>query len=590
MHPESRIRPDRDRPNCEIRRPFAANTVFMVASARRKFFPHENGEKRMTLVSAAIRVNGRDIDLSLGTVRNGKRPPAVLRPQALAVLKLFLAKPGALVSKDELMAAVWPGIAVTDDSLVKCVTELRKALGDEDHTTIKTVSKRGYVFELGVQPAGTNRRTWLGLAAALTGVIVLAAAYMWPSPKAPAVREPSIAVLPFVNMSGDPAQDYLGSGIAEDIITILSSDPALRVVSRTSSFVYDKPVNVQRVGQDLKVNYVIEGSVRRAGDTVRVTAQLIDAATGEHVWVDRYDEESSNVVALQENVANKIHDSLAGNRGEIMKQEYAQAWSKSAPSLEEYDYYLRGHQLFYRFTKEDNAKARQIFQEGLAKFPGSALLRTGIVVTLTHDIFNDFTGDPWRDTEMAWKLAKEAEAIQDKSRLESLISHWMMAYVYSLHEGDFERSADEAEAAAKLVPNDVFAHAGLAQFLTFAGRTDLAIEWMEEAVRRDAGRKFYLGDLAFAYYNAGRPVDAVAQFQKMKQPLKRPWKLNLAATYARLGKLDEARTLVAQVAKDYPGWTLKDEAVWPTGVQPRYAESILKPYLADLAKAGLPEN
>lgn len=162
-----------------------------------------------------------------------------------------------------------------------------------------------------------------------------------------------------------------------------------------------------------------------------------------------------------------------------------------------------------------------------------------------------------------------------------------MAYFYYFHEGDFERAADESEAAAKLVPNDSFIRAELAQFLTFAGRTDRAIEWGEEAIRRDANpMDWYFGNLAFAYYNSGRPADAVTQFQKMKQP----WTLYLAAAYVRAGKLDEAHAIVAQFVKDYPGYTLKDEAVWPTRRQPQFPESILKPYLADLAKAGMPEK
>ena len=262
--------------------------------------------------------------------------------------------------------------------------------------------------------------------AAIVGLLALliAGAGAWYGLQRPAalVREPSIAVLPFANMSGDPAQDYLGAGIAEDIITMLSSFPTLRVVSRTSSFVYDKPVKVQQVGEDLKVNYVLEGSVRKTGDKVRVTAQLIDALTGDHVWADRYDEEGSDVAALQDDVANKLYGTLAGLRGEVMKKEEAEAWSKSAPSLEEYDYYLRGHQLFFRFNKEDNAKARQVWQEGLAKFPDSALLRTKMALTYCSGHHRtERTDDPWRDTELAWKLAKEAEAIPDKSRLETFL-------------------------------------------------------------------------------------------------------------------------------------------------------------------------
>jgi adenylate cyclase len=536
--------------------------------------------------SGVRRLSNHTIDWARGTVTNGSGSAVTLRAQALAVFKMLAAKPGELVSKDELMSAVWPNIAVTDDSLVQCITEIRKALGDEEHTIIKTVPKRGYVFEPVAAAVHASRRNWIGLAAALLGVIVLAAVYFWPSHRSP-VAQPAIAVLPFTNMSGDPSQDYLGPGIAEDIITMLASYPTLRVVSRTSSFVYDKPVKVQQVGQDLKVNYVIEGSVRKAGGKVRVAAQLIDAATGDHVWANRYDEEGGDVAALQSAVANKIYNTVAGLRGEIRKKEEADAWTKSAPSLEEYDYYLRGHQLFFRVTKEDTFKAREVWQEGLTKFPNSGLLRTKIVFTYTRAVFNEWTDNPGRDLDIAWKLGKEAEAMQDKSRLETLLNHWAMAYLYYLHEGDFERSAAEAEAAVKLVPNDPFTRADVAQFLAFAGRPERAIEWGEDSIRRDANPlDWYFGNLALAYYFADRPTDAIAQSRKMKQP----WKLNLAAAYARLGELDEARALVAQVLKDYPGWTQQKEAVWPTGKQPQFAAPLLKAYLADLAKAGLPEH
>jgi adenylate cyclase len=428
-------------------------------------------------------------------------------------------------------------------------------------------------------------------AAAIGGILALLIAggggwYALQRPGAMA-REPSIAVLPFANMSGDPAQDYLGSGIAEDIITMLSSFPDLRVVSRSSSFVYDEPVKVQQVGEDLKVSYVIEGSVRRAGDKVRVTAQLIDASTGEHVWANRYDEEGSDVAVLQDNVANRVNDTVAGLRGEIRKKEEADAWTRSAPSLGEYDYYLRGHQLYFRFTKEDNAKARAIWQEGLAQFPDSALLRTKIAFSYIHDISWGGTDDPWRDTELAWRLGREAQAIPQKSRLETLYCHWVMTVLYQFHEGDFARSAIEAEAAASLVPYDAWARADLAYYLAAAGKTDRAIEYLEDSILRDAkNMDWYFGNLAIAYYFADRPADSLATLQKMKAP----WDINLAAAYARLGKLDEARASIAKLLKDKPGWTIKDEAVGPTTKQPQFVEPLLTTYLTDLAKAGLPEK
>ncbi|MGK9168588.1 adenylate/guanylate cyclase domain-containing protein [Inquilinus limosus] len=398
---------------------------------------------------------------------------------------------------------------------------------------------------------------------------------------------PSIAVLPFANMSGDPAQDYLGPGVAEQIITVLSTFPTIRVVSRMSSFIYDKPVKVQQVAQDLDVSYVLEGSVRKAADKIRVTAQLVDATTGDHIWVNSYDEAGDNVVALQEEVANKIYASLAGLRGEIRKQEQGRAWQKSAPSLEEYDYYLRGHQLFFHFTADGNAQARKIWQEGLAKFPDSSLLRLKLAWTYQQDIASDRSEDVQRDIELAWKLAKEAEAAEDKSRLETWLSHWLMATLYQWHDGNFERSVIEAETAIQMVPNDPFSRADLAGMLANAGKPDQAIDWLEEVIRQDPkGPDWYIGNLASAYYLAGRPADAVAEFEKMQKP----WTLYLAAAWVRLGKLDEARAIIAKFMKENPGYTIRDEAVWPSKKQPQLKEPLLTAYLDDLRKAGLQEK
>ena len=194
--------------------------------------------------------------------------------------------------------------------------------------------------------------------------------------------EPALAVLPFTNMSGDPALDYLGAGVAEDIITVLSAFPTLRVISRTSSFTYDEPVKVQQVGQELGVSYVLEGSVRKTADKVRFTVQLVDAATGAHLWADRFDEEGEDPVALQEKVGDRIYAALAGLTGAVRIYEQDSAWRKAAADLNEYDYFQRCKQLYFRFTPEDNAAARQIRQEGLSHFPNSALLR--IMLAWTH--------------------------------------------------------------------------------------------------------------------------------------------------------------------------------------------------------------
>jgi adenylate cyclase len=512
------------------------------------------------LVSPSVRINARDIDLSLGNVTVSGGRPVALRPQTLSVLALLVEKAGALVSKEELVERVWPGIAVTDDSLVQCITELRRALGDDSHSIIKTAPRRGYL--LNSEP-----------------------------PSAVALRQPCIAVLPFVNMSGDPSRDYYGLGMAEDIITMLSCFPWIRVASRTSSFAYNKPVNVRQVGKDLGVNYVMEGSVRDAGGKVRVTAQLIDAASGDHLWADRFDEEGGDIAALQDSVGHRIYHTVAGLQGQVMEKEKTGAWSKSGPGLEEYDYVIRGHDLFLRFEREANFKALAIWQEGLTKFPDSALLKIKVAWGHVLPIFYGWTQDNAALLDIAWRLGKEAEAQPDKSRLASFMSHWMMAILYNLCAGDFERSVTEAEAAAKIVPHDSFSRAQMAFYLAAAGRTDLAVNWLEEAMHRDPlPFDWCFLNLATAYYHIGRSEEALALLASFKGALRSPRKIILAAANVRLGRLDEARQEMARFLAEFPGWTIKKEAFYPSGRHPKFVEPLLTPYLDDLRKAGLPEK
>ena len=329
---------------------------------------------------------------------------------------------------------------------------------------------------------------------------------------------------------------------------------------------------------------MLEGSVKKSPGTIHITAQLIDASTGDHVWAERFEEEGGDIVALQVDVANKIFDSVAGLRGEIRKREEDDAWRKSAPSLEEYDYYLRGNRFFFQPGGDGNAKAREIFQEGLAKFPDSALLRLKIASTYWVDIERDQSDDPWRDVELGWKLLKETEAIGDKSRFETWLYHWMLAGYYQLHDADFERSADEAEAAINLVPNDPQALAVLSGVISKAGRTDRAIEWAQQAIRDPNAIGYYHDQLGWAYYHGDRPSDALAKFSEAEDT----W--GQAVAHARLGQIDEARAFMAEILKDDPGLTIAGEAIWPTRKQPQMVERLLTPYLDDLRKAGLPEK
>jgi TolB-like protein/class 3 adenylate cyclase len=432
-----------------------------------------------------------------------------------------------------------------------------------------------------LQVAGLGRHP--GLVAAILLFLAVLGGGIWRLwPQEPVIDEPSIAVLPFVNLSGDPTQDYLGAGIAEDIITLLSTFPGMRVISRTSSFAYDKPIKVQEIASDLGVRYVLEGSVRQIGDEVRVIAQLIDARSGDHVWANRYEEQGADVFALQEEVADRIYSSLAGIRGEVRRDEEQHAWAKAAPSLGEYDYYLRGHQLFMRFNAADELRAKQIWEEGLAKFPASSLLRTKLAFFYLRHVMLGRSDNVQRDIETGWKLGTEAAALEHKSRFATWLNHWLMAFYFQLHGGDFERSVAEAEAAVQMVPYDAFVRGDLAALLANAGRTDQAIAWAQEATRRDPNmpEDFTYGSLAWAYYLANRPREALAELERMRNPPE----LTQAAVYSRLGRLDEARAVIARYLEGRPGYTLQDEAFRPV------KEPLKQAYLDDLRKAGLPEG
>jgi class 3 adenylate cyclase/TolB-like protein len=481
------------------------------------------------------------------------------------------------------------GVLVSGTAYDHLQGKLDLPLDDAGEQQLKNIARPVRVWRVrldGVRPSrlrrrARKRRPWMpALAVTLVALVLSGGAWWWFRPAAPASGPPALAVLPFTNMSGDPALDYLGAGVAEDIITVLSTFPTLNVVSRTSSFTYDGPVKVQQVAEELGVRYVLEGSVRKAADKIRVTVQLIDAASGNHMWAGRFDEDGDDPSILQERVADKIYASLTGLTGSIRKEQEQAAWQKAASNLDEYDYFQRCKHLYFRFTPEDNAAARQVCQEGLARFPDSTLLRLMISWTYLEPTFELWTKPSDADIGLAWQFGKEAEAAPDKSRLETWLSHWLMAQLYQWHEEDFDRSVIEAEATVQIAPYDGFSRAVLAGALANAGRTEQAIEWAEEVIRRDPNSPdWWQGNLARAYYLAGRYKDALAALQRTGEPDGD----QLAPVYVRLGRIDEARAVMAEFVKD-TGYTLEDEARWPL------IEPLKQAYLDDLRKAGMPER
>jgi TolB-like protein/DNA-binding SARP family transcriptional activator len=383
---------------------------------------------------------------------------------------------------------------------------------------------------------------------------------------------PSIAVMPFTNAGGNRLRP---TGMTEEITTLLTTNPGVEVVAN------DKlPKLARLLRPEPDPRFRLQGSVHASDQGLQVNVQLIDAATGTHLWADRLQAEGASLDAMEEQLAYRIYESLVGFTGEIARQEQRLAWSKPENSLEAYDYAMRGLQFALQAGKESQLKALAAYQQGLKKFPNSTRLRFYLAFAYRRIVEAGWSETPDRDLETAWKLAVEASLSPHRSRYEQWLSHWIMAKLAQWCKADFERSVAEAMAADKMVPYDATTRADLAELMANAGRTAEAIAWLQESIRRDPlGPEWYRNNLAWAYYLAGRYEDALAEMQALNKPRR----LLIAAIYARLGRSKEARAMMVRYLAELPQQTLRNEARWPL------VEPLKSGWLADLRQAGLPQ-
>jgi TolB-like protein/DNA-binding SARP family transcriptional activator len=523
-----------------------------------------------------LRVNDRTIDFQRGLVTNASGQAITLRPQAAAVLRILAAQPGVLITKDQLMRAVWPDISVTDDSLVQCVKEIRRALGDESHQVITTLVKRGYIFEAVAELERDMPSATMDAPMAAT----TATASTPPSGE----RLPSVAVLPFDDMSADSKLGYMGDSVAEDIIAMLARSPDVIVVARNSSFTYrGQAADIRKVGRDLGVDYVLEGSVRKEADKLRIVAQLSESKTGQHLWAERFDKTGSDLWVLQDEVTASIIASLAGELGQFKQAQYREAWGKEPSDLTEYDYYLRGHEFFSKLeSREGNERAGEIWNEGLSKFPHSMLLK----VYLGWYYFRAgwaFWRDMPTNLRQASRTVREVLAEDHLTRQVKRHAHWLFAFVL-MQEGDFEGALAQTKIAIAMGPHDAVAIVAMVEVLTAAGRYEQALEWLATGEAKDPSRRAkYHSDRGALYRLMGRYEDSIQEYRQAG-PL-RPWfRLSSAISYVRLGRMHEAETIVREILAQHPEFNLD---IWRQG-NAHSDPSILDEEVHDLARAGLP--
>ncbi|HEV8712563.1 MAG TPA: adenylate/guanylate cyclase domain-containing protein [Candidatus Binatia bacterium] len=399
----------------------------------------------------------------------------------------------------------------------------------------------------------------------------------------PLPDKPSIVVLPFTNMSNDPEQEYFSDGITEDITSDLSQISSLFVIARNSAFTYKgKAVKVQDVSKEMGVRYVLEGSVRKSGDLVRVTAQLIDGPTGGHVWSERYDRPLTDIFTVQDEVTQHI---VAALRVEVMEAEMARVRRVPTENLTAYDLSLRGMELVVRAwnetKKEANEQARQMFEQAIALDPQYARAYSGLSLTCFLDWFSRWSSDPIQAMERAVELGQRAIALEDS--LPS--SHALLGHLY-MWKSQYEQAIAEGERAIALDPNNAEGFVMLGNTLVFAGRPREAIGLIEKAMRLNPRYPVrYLATLGIAYTHAGQCEKAIPLMKKFLavNPNVGPAHYHLAICNAEVGQLEEARTEVAEMLRLQPHVSV--EWLRQNGAYKDLAT--LERHLAALRKAGL---
>jgi adenylate cyclase len=399
---------------------------------------------------------------------------------------------------------------------------------------------------------------------------------------APAV--PSIAVLPFVNMSGDPEQEYFSDGITEEIITGLSKIPRMHVIARNSTFVYKgRPSKVQQVGQELGVRYVLEGSVRKAGKRIRVTAQLIDVNTGYHLWAERYERELSDIFAVQDAITMKI---LSALQVELTEGEQARIRHEEERNLEAWGYTVKAGDYLERVTKHDLAKARGLLEQALALDPEYVSAWTGLSLAHWFDARFGWGEAPEESFKQAYSAAQKALSLDDSDP----VVHGLMGCIH-LYLQEYDQAIREAERAIALGPNHALVHALTSHILRFSGDYERAIAMIRKAMRLQPFLpSWYLMELSMSYYCIGRyeeAKDSAEQFRRLVENRgdQIAWAayLMLAMDYIRLGREREARLAVLESTRLNPEYTLE--------VDRRYScyrdLNIIERQQEDLRKAGL---
>jgi adenylate cyclase len=396
------------------------------------------------------------------------------------------------------------------------------------------------------------------------------------APALPLPEKPSIAVLPFINMSGDREQEYFSDGITDDLTTALSRLPDLFVIARTSAFTYKgKAVKVQDISRQLGVKYVLEGSVRKADNQVRITAQLVDATTGDHIWAEHYDRALRDIFALQDEIVRRIVTTL---NLQLALSGHGIVLTKRTDNLEAYDYLLRGWEFSFNPTKEANEKGRQMFEKAIELDPNYADAYAALGTVLWVDMFSQWSHDP-HGYDRAIRLEQQSIALDNYNAY----AYAVMSHLYTSTK-QYDLSITAAERALAFNPNSALGYGALAFALVWSGKPAEALVAAHKAMRLNPRGDFEPLMEGMAYTFMGRYEEAIPGLKRGLAGYSNniPTHLFLIACYVELGRNEEARAEAAEVMRINPQFSL--------GVQKQRSplkEPLRDRLYGDMARAGL---
>jgi len=515
------------------------------------------------------------LDMDRRELRHGGATISVT-PQVIDLLDYLVRNRDRVVSKDDIISAVWDGRIISDAALTTRINAVRRAIGDsgEEQCLIKTLPRKGFRFVGSVREV-TDRMV------SLVGSFGEAASGL------PLPDKPSIAVLPFTNMSGDLQQEYFSDGITDDIITELSRFSDLFVIARNSSFQFKaRSVDIRQIGRELGVRYVLEGGIRRIAGRVRINAQLIDATTGAHCWAERYDRQLEDVFAVQDEVARTIAAVLAA---QVNRAEAERTVLKPPTAWHAYDFYMRGIAVMASFQStykaEELYEARRLLEHCLTLDPSYARGHAGCSVTWITAWINSLDGDFLSPVALnrAHQLAQQSVHL-DRNLPQG---HAQLGYVLAF-EAQHDLSIAEFERALELNPN--FTDRRFAAALIFAGQLDRAVQCIQAHKRADP---LYFpiasGFLGLAFYMLRRYSDALTPLLECvsRSPDLRDGHVWLAATYAQLGQTEQARRQAAEVLRLEPTYTTQRTA---RPIMRFKSASDFDHLFEGMHKAGLPQS